>query len=129
MNFGTRRIKYIKAFTRWVQDFYPISVLHSIVCLSDITFKPQLYRASTRANIRKLMANQTKSSADAASPGPLENKEQWKHWEETFFNYTRSHIGANSVPLSYVIHENEEPDSNGENPEFINKTGACALEG
>ena len=29
-----------------------------------------------------------------------------------------------SVPLSYVIHDNEEPDIKGENPEFINKTVA-----
>ena len=76
------------------------------------------------------MANQTKSSADAASPGPLENEKQWKHWEEKFVNYTRSRIGANGVPLSYVIHENKEPDINGEHRDFINKTVACApLEG
>ena len=47
-----------------------------------------------------------------------------------FVNYTRSHIGANGVPLSYVIRENEEPDINGERPDFINRTVACApLEG
>ena len=34
------------------------------------------------------MADQTKTSADAASPGPLENEKQWKHWEEKFVNYT-----------------------------------------
>ena len=72
------------------------------------------------------MANQTKSSADAASLGPLENKKQWKHFEENFVNYTRSHIGANGVPLAYVIRENEEPDINGEHPDFLNKTVACA---
>ena len=76
------------------------------------------------------MENQTKSSADAASPGPLENEKQWKHWEDFFSNYARSHIGANGVPLSYVIRENEKPDINGEHPNFINKTVACApLEG
>ena len=80
MNFGTRRIKYIKAFTHWVQDLYRISGLPSIVGLSEVTFKPQLDRASARADIMKSMANQTKSSADVASPGPLENEIQWKHW-------------------------------------------------
>ena len=53
MNFGTRQIKYIKAFIHWVQDFYRISGLTSIVGLSEYTFKPQLDRASTRADIRK----------------------------------------------------------------------------
>ena len=76
------------------------------------------------------MANQTRSSADAASPGLLENKKQWKHWDEKFINHTRSHIGANDVPLSYIIQENEEPDINSEHPYFLNKTVACSqLEG
>ena len=100
MNFGTRRIKYIKSFTHWVQDFYRISGLHSIVSLSEVTFKPQLDRASTRADIRNSTENQTKSSADEASPGPLENEKKCKHWEENFANYARSHIRANGVPLS-----------------------------
>ena len=77
-----------------------------------------------RADIRKSMENQTKSSADVASPGPLKNEKQWKHWEEKFVNYTRSHIRANGVPLSYIIHDNEEPYINGEHTEFINKTVA-----
>ena len=42
MNFGTRRIIYIKEFTHWVQNFYRISGLPSIVRLSEVTFKPQL---------------------------------------------------------------------------------------
>ena len=130
MNFGTRRIKYIKAFTHLVQDFHRISGLPSIFGLYEVTFKPQLNRASMRDDIRKSTENQTNILADAASPGPLENEKQWKHWEEKFVNYSRSHIRANGVPLSYVIHENEDPDINGEHPEFINKTVVCApLEG
>ena len=66
INFGTRRIKCIKEFTYWVQYLYRISGLPSIVGLSEVTFKHKLDRASTRADIRKSMANQTKSSADAA---------------------------------------------------------------
>ena len=80
MDFGTRPIKYIKEFTHWVQDFYHISGLPSIIGLSEVTFKPQLDRASTRADIRKSMANQTKSLADAGSLGPSENEKQSKHW-------------------------------------------------
>ena len=72
------------------------------------------------------MANQTKSLADAGSLGPSENEKQCKHWEETFVDYTRSHMGANGVPLSYIICDNEEPDINSEHPDFINKTVTCA---
>ena len=62
------------------------------------------------------MANQTKRLADAASQGPLEKEKQWKHWEEKFVNYTRSHIRANGIPLSYIIHDNEDPDIKVEHP-------------
>ena len=114
----------MKGFTHWVQNFYRISGLPSIVRLSEVTFKPQLDRACTTADIRKSKENLTKSSADAASPGPPENEKQWEHWEEKFVNYTKSHIGAKAVPLSYTIHENEDPYINGEHPDFINKTVA-----
>ena len=83
MNFGTRWIKNIKVFTHWVQYFYRTSGLPSIVGLSEVTFKTQLDREYTREDIRKSMENQTKSLADAESPGPLENKTQWKNWEES----------------------------------------------
>ena len=130
MSFGNRRIKYKRAFNHWVQDFYCTSGLPPIFGLSEVTFKPQLYRASTRADMRKSMENQTRSLAGVASSGPLESEKQWKHWEEHFVNYTRSHIGVKSVPLSYVICQTEEPDINGEHLDFINKKVACApLEG
>ena len=126
MNCFTRRIKYIKAFSHWVQDFYRVSGLPSIVGLYEVKSKPYLDKALTRAGIKKSMANQTKTSANAASPQALENEKQWKYWEETFVKYSRSHIGANFVPLAYMICENEEPDINGEHPEFINKKVDCA---
>ena len=69
--FCTRRIKYLKAFTHWILEFYHTSGLPTIVRLSAIVFKSQLYQAAARADIRKNMADQTKTSADAASPGPL----------------------------------------------------------
>ena len=72
------------------------------------------------------MADQTKTSADAASPGPLENEKQWKYWEEKFANYARSHIGASGVPLSYIIRENDQPDNTGNHPDFVTETVACA---
>ena len=74
MHFGTRRIKYLKAFTHWIRDFYRVSGEPTIVGLSEDIFKPQLDRAAARAVVRKNMESQTKTSAEAASPGPLENE-------------------------------------------------------
>ena len=126
MHFGTRRIKYLKAFTHWIRDFYRVSGVPTIVGLAEDNFKPQLDRAAARAIVRKNMESQTKTTAEAASPGPLENEKQWKHWEEKFVNYTKSHIGANGIPLSYVIREEAEPDVDGDHSDFVTKTVACA---
>ena len=68
------------------------------------------------------MILQSKTSAAAATLGPLENEKQWKHWEEKFCNYARSHIGSNGIPLSHVIRENEEPDINREHSDFVSQT-------
>jgi hypothetical protein len=97
-----------------------------IVGLSAVTFKAQLDRAAARAIVRKNMESQTKTSAEAASPGPLENEKQWKHWEEKFVNYAKAHIGADGVPLSYVIREEAQPDVDGDHSDFVTKTVACA---
>lgn len=126
INFGTRRTKKLKSLVHWVQDFYRVSEEPGIVGLSENIFKSQLERALIRSDIRKSMALQTKTAADAASPGPLESEKQWKQWEEKFCNYARTHIGTNGIPLSYIIRENEEPDRVTEHPDFISRTIACA---
>ena len=41
MYFDTRRIKYLKAFTHWIREFYHTSRLPTIVGLSAIVFKSQ----------------------------------------------------------------------------------------
>lgn len=65
-----------------------------------------------------------------ASPGPLENESKWKEWEEKFVNYLRLHIGSFGIPLSYVIRDNDEPDTedaeDGAHDDFISKTILCA---
>ena len=78
INFGTRRTKKLKSLVHWVQDFYRVSEEPGIVGLSENIFKSQLERALIRSDIRKSMALQTKTAADAASPDPLESEKQWK---------------------------------------------------
>lgn len=125
--FGTRRTKLLKAFSHWVDDFYRVSSVPSIVGLSEVSFKFQLHRALARDEVRKNLKSQTKTTADAASPGPLKNEREWKQWEEKFTNYCASHLGANGIPLSYVIRKDDEPAANPDDyPEFIHRTVACA---
>ena len=127
---GNRRLKYLQSVIHWVQDFRRISATPTIVGLNEITFKSQLSRALDRSIIRKSLIEQTTTAASTASPGPLESERKWKQWEEKFINYTALHLGSNGVPLSYVIRTNDEPDVDGEYPDFITQTIACApLEG
>ena len=55
MHFGTRQIKYLKAFNHWIRDFYRVSGVPTIVGLAEDNFKPQLDRAAARAIVRKNM--------------------------------------------------------------------------
>ena len=130
MNFGTRRIKLLKAFLHWVKDFYRVSTVPSVDGLNLNSFRVQLNTSVMRAEIRQNLRKQTKTAAEAATPGPLESERKWKEWEEKFINYTRAHLGANGVPLSYVIRDADDPNDQGTFPDFISKTIECApLEG
>jgi hypothetical protein len=124
--FGTNRSKFLKALAHWVQDFHRVSGTPSIEGLSEGTFTEQLRRAQTRNKIRKaLKSNDVPSES---SPGPLEKESKWKEWEEKFVNYLRLHLGANGVPLSYVIRANDDPDTEDiwTQTDFIRETVACA---
>lgn len=126
MHFGTNRTKRIKALIHWVQDFYRVSKVPTIIGLSQVLFKAELERALAREEIRKSLRELTKTATDAASPGPLEKEKQWKEWEEKFINYLRLHLGVNGGCLAYVIRENTEPDHGGNFPDFISECVACA---
>lgn len=125
--FGTKRTKRLTAVVHWTQDFYRISEQPTIIGLNENVFKSQLDIALSRAEIRKALKDQSSTAALAATPGPLESEKQWKQWEEKFTNYTRSHIGAFGVPLSYVIRENDNPtDAVDVAEDFVSKTIAYA---
>ena len=106
---GTVQTKYLKEILHWVRDKYRISKVPSIAGIDGYQFKSELQRALTRENIRKNLIDQTSSVSDAASPGPLEKRSQWKNWEEKFENYCKAHIGTAGIPLSYVIRKNNDP--------------------
>ena len=123
---GTKRLKALQAFIHWIQDFRRVSDTPSIVGLNEETFKAQMSQALDRAVIRKSLQDQTATTSREASPGPLDNEQKWKQWEEKFVNYTRAHMGSNGIPLSYIIRENDEPAADETYIDFVSKTIACA---
>ena len=124
--FGTIRTKLIRALIHWIGDFYRISLTPTIVGLSETTFKDALRVAESRYNIRKSLSESASIASKAADPGPLKNEKMWKEWEEKFLNYLRCLLGANGVPLVYVIRENDDPDHVTNHPDFVARTIACA---
>ena len=105
-------------------DFYRVSAPPSIVGLNEETFKASLRAAEVRDGIRKSLKGQALPNAE--DTGVFKAEKHWKEWKERFVNYTRCHIGALGVPLSYVIRENDAADVTGTHTDFINKSIACA---
>ena len=122
--FGTNRTKWLKAVVHWVQDFDRVSETPTIVGLDEPGFKASLRTAESRDKIRSTLKDNDIPSD--ASPGLLDKESKWKEWEEKFINYLRLHLGSSGIPLSYVIRENDNPDTTTVNTEFINRTIACA---
>ena len=126
INFGIRRTKRIKHMMHWVQDFYRVSSTPSTAGLNEDTFLAALTVAGERADVRKLLREQSDEKAKVASPGPLVSENKWIEWEPKFVNYLSTLIGMNGVPLSYVVRENDNPDQTGPHANFTEECIACA---
>jgi hypothetical protein len=124
--FGTNRTKFLKAIAHWVQDFHRVSENPTIVGLNELSFKSELQRSLSRTSIRKTLSDSASITSKAADPGPLKSEKQWKEWEEKFINYLRCQVGADGVPLNYIIRSNDAPDTTTAHPDFVSKTIACA---
>ena len=85
-----------------------------------------MQRALARKDIRSNIREQTKIAANASSPGPLDSERKWKIWEEKLEIYARSHLGANGIPLSYVIRKDDPPRLDGNFSDFLSQTIECA---
>ena len=122
--FGTNRTKDLKALTYWTQDFHRISKVPTVIGSNGSQFLADLRRDEIRDKIRKTLKESDVPSV--ANPGPLTKESKWKEWEEKFINYLRLHLGANGVPLSYVIRKNDEPDVDTVITDYISETIDCA---
>ena len=126
VHIGSRKAKRLKGLLHWVQDFYRVSREPSIVGLNEESFLEALENAIERAQVRKSMKDASDTTTKAADPGPLKSEKEWKEWEEKFTNLLNCIMGVSGVPLSYVIRDDENPDHDGDHPNFINETIACA---
>ena len=117
--FGLKRTKYLKGLAHFIQDFYRISKTPSINGLSSTTFRAALDVALQRSVVRTTMIRNSKLAAEAANPGKLDSENNWKKWEERFNNYLNVQLGTNGIALSYIIRENDVPDTTTIYPNFM----------
>ena len=116
----------MKALLHWVQYVYRISGDPTIVVMNEVIFIEQLDTALCRAEIRKKLIDHSNRKSKEYYLGPLGLENKWKEWESKFINYLYALIGVNRVPLYYVVRGKDNPDANGEFPNFIDKTISCA---
>ena len=127
IHFGIRRIKKLKAFVFWVQDFRRIDEDPTIEEMNQPDFLMELDQALERAKIRKQHRDDSDIKSKEASPGPLKSEKDWVDWESKYINYLSTLTGVNGVPLSYVVRENDEaPTDDRTYSNFMEKTIYCA---
>ena len=97
----------------WAQDFARISKVPIIIGLTESEFLVKINTAGERADVRKLLREQSDAKAKVSSPGPLVSELKWPDWEPQFTNYLSTIAGMNGIPLSYVIRENDSPNRTG----------------
>ena len=116
----------MKSLLHWVQYFYRISGDPTIVDMNEVVFIKQLDTDIYRSDIRKNLICQSNTKVKKYFLGPLESDNTWKEWESKFINCLSTLIGVNGVPISYVVRVKDNSDANGDFPNFIDKTIACA---
>ena len=127
LNFGIRRIKKLKVLLHWVQYFRRISELPSVEGITGDDFLMQFDRALERTKVRKHYCDDSDKKSKEASPDPLKSEREWIDWEAKFANYWLGLVGVNGVPLSYVIRENDNLPTDGQQyASFVYKTVYCA---
>ena len=94
--------------------------------LNEADFLSALTAAGERADVRKLLRDQSVEKAKVASPGPLISENKWVEWEPKFINYLSILIVMNGIPLSYIIQDNDAPDRTTTRANFTEECIACA---
>ena len=125
INFRMRRIKWLIAMMHWCQDHQRCSEEPNFA--NADAFKEALQVSAQRALLRKNNSDQVDTISKAADPGKFKDEKKWPDWEPALVNYLSTIPGVKDIPLSYVVHANEDPDhkTNFEG-DFVARSIACA---
>ena len=108
--FGMPQIKWLLGLMHWVQDQDRCSrPLTAADVVDDDALKEVLNVSIRRAALRKVDDDQVETISKAADQGKFKDERKWEDWEPVFTNYLSTIPGVYGIPLSYVIHENDNP--------------------
>lgn len=126
--FGIRRIHYLIGMVHWVQDFERVGEQASLDQFVDdpVAFRNALDIAFNRADVRRIEKEQSDTVSKAADPGKFKDERKWPEWEPAFVNYLSTIPGVTGVPLSYVVREKAEPDTEAVYDSFNERAIACS---
>jgi hypothetical protein len=103
MAFGFYRTKQLQGLMHWVQDCYctHFDPDHELIDADGIAM------ASINANHCLNIKDNMETAYKSNYPRKLKANTDWYTWSQGFTNYLSTICGSTSIPLSYVIHENE----------------------
>ena len=105
ITFGLGRIKRLMGLMHWIQDCF-----RATDDPDSITFDEEaLAKAQSHALVCKSDIDLANTNSKAADPSKLKDEHKWLEWSKAFVNYLSVIPGINGIPLSYVVHENDEP--------------------
>ena len=122
------RIKWLLGLMHWVQDQDRCSRPPTAAnVVDDDALKEVLNVLIRHAALHKVNDNQVETYSKAAGPGKFKDECKWADWEPAFTNYLSTTPGVYGIPLSYVIHENDDPQHNQDfGEDFTQKMISCA---
>ena len=75
--------------------------------------------AIDNADILKSLSDNMETSSKAEDPGKLGNQVDWYTWSCGFVNYLSTIAESTGIPLSYVVHESEEPTQLTDSDDYL----------
>ena len=118
IDFSIRRTKEVTHFLQWVHN--AARTLYTAMTNGYVhaSLLSALTDAGERADFCRQLRDKYDVKAKEALPGPLVSENKCTYWEPMVVNYLTTMLGMNSVPLSYVIRDNDEPDRTSTFPDF-----------
>ena len=121
IDFGILRTKKLTHFLHWVHDDACTFYTPSTTGYLQTSLLTALSDSGERADVQNQLRDKLDVRAKEVSPGPLVSENKWTDWKPMFANYLSTMLVMNSVPLSYIIRDNDAPDRTSTFPDLLGR--------